>query len=49
MLNLFSTFNTAVVGQGNYQAAANVALLSPLARQTAVQGAGNNATVIQIG
>jgi hypothetical protein len=49
MLNLFSTFNTAVIGQGNYQAGANVAQFSPLAHQTLVQSAGNSAVVYQIG
>jgi hypothetical protein len=49
MFNLFSTFNQAYLGQVNYQAGANVALGSPFARQTLLQGASNNATVIQLG
>jgi hypothetical protein len=49
MLNLFSTFNAAYIGQTNYQAGANVAQFSPLANQTLVQGASNGAVVYQIG
>jgi hypothetical protein len=49
MFNLFSTFNTAVLSQGNYQAAGNVALNSPFAYQGISQGANNGATVIQLG
>jgi hypothetical protein len=49
MFNLFSTFNTAVVNQGNLQFGQNVAVFSPFATQTLLQGASNNATVIQLG
>jgi hypothetical protein len=49
MLNLFSTFNTAYVGQTNYQGAANTAWNSPLAYQAVGQNAANGATVIQLG
>jgi hypothetical protein len=49
MLNLFSTFNTAYLGQANYQGAANVAWNSPLAYQAVGQSAGNGATIVQLG
>jgi hypothetical protein len=49
MLNLFSTFNTAYLGQANYQGASNYAQNSWGAMQGISQGAGNGATVIQLG
>ena len=49
MLNWGSTFNTAVLGQANYQGAGNVAWNSWGAYQAVGQSAGNGATVIQLG
>jgi hypothetical protein len=47
MLNLFSTFNTAVLSQGNLQLAGNGALNSAGAVQLVGQRAGNGALIIQ--
>jgi hypothetical protein len=49
MLNLFSTFNTAYLYQGNQQFGQNVATYSPFANQTLIQSAGNSAVVYQLG
>jgi hypothetical protein len=47
MFNLFSTFNTAALSQGNYQVAGNAAVNSPFAVQLVGQSANNGAVIIQ--
>ena len=49
MFNWGSTFNTAYLGQANYQGAANYAQNSWGAVQLVGQSANNGATVIQLG
>jgi hypothetical protein len=49
MLNLFSTFNTAYLAQGNVQYAGNTAYASWGAVQGLGQYAGNGAYVVQQG
>ena len=48
-LNLGSTFNTLLLGQANYQGAANNAVWSWGAMQGVRQNAGNGAYVVQVG
>jgi hypothetical protein len=47
MFNLGSIFNTAVLGQANLQSANNIALGSAFTTQVALQGASNNAQIVQ--
>jgi hypothetical protein len=49
MFNLGSIFNTAVLNQNNLQSANNVAIGSLFTTQAAVQGASNNAQIVQGG
>jgi hypothetical protein len=47
MFNLGSIFNTAVLNQANLQSANNIALGSIGTTQVALQGASNNAQIVQ--
>jgi hypothetical protein len=47
MFNLGSIFNTAILNQQNFQSANNIALGSAGTTQVALQGASNNAQIVQ--
>jgi len=49
MFNLGSIFNTAILNQANLQSANNVSVGSPFTTQVALQGASNNAQIVQGG